>query len=45
VIPFRDGIRRAAEWFDADKKRREVDAATGRQMDEILKAYTGRIPG
>jgi len=45
VIPFREGIRRAAAWFDADKKRREVDAATGRQMDEILKAYTGRIPG
>jgi nucleoside-diphosphate-sugar epimerase len=44
TIPFREGVRRTAAWFDADKKRREVDAATGRQMDAILKAYTGRIP-
>jgi hypothetical protein len=45
VIPFREGIRRTAAWFDADKKRRVVDAATARQMDEIIKAYTGRLPG
>ena len=45
VIPFREGIRRTAAWFAADKKRQVVDLATGRQMDEIIKAYTGRIPG
>jgi len=45
VIPFREGIRRTAAWFDADKERQEVDLATSRQMDEIIKAYTGRIPG
>lgn len=39
VIPFREGIRRTAAWFVADKKRQVVDAATGRQMDEIIKAY------
>jgi nucleoside-diphosphate-sugar epimerase len=43
VIPFREGIRRTAAWFDADKKRRRVDAAVNSQMDDILKAYTGRI--
>jgi len=45
VIPLREGIRRTAAWFDADKKRQVVDAATGRQMDEIIKVYTGRAPG
>ncbi len=43
VIPFREGIRRATAWFDDDKKRRCVDAAVNRQMDDILKAYNGRI--
>jgi nucleoside-diphosphate-sugar epimerase len=42
VIPFREGIRRTVAWFDADKKRRHVDAAVNQQMDDILKAYTGR---
>ncbi len=42
VIPFHGGIRRTAAWFDADKKRRSVDAAVNRQMDEILKAYASR---
>ena len=42
VIPFREGIRRTVAWFGADKKRRRVDAAVNRQMDDILKAYTGR---
>ena len=42
AIPFREGIRRTAAWFDTDKKRQVVDVATGRQMDEIIKAYTGR---
>ena len=42
VIPFREGIRRTAAWFDADKKRRRVDPAVSRQMDDILKAYSGK---
>jgi nucleoside-diphosphate-sugar epimerase len=42
VIPFRDGIRRTAAWFDADKRRRRIDPAVNRQMDDLLKAYTGR---
>jgi nucleoside-diphosphate-sugar epimerase len=42
VIPFREGIQRTAAWFEAEKKRRRVDAAVNREMDDILKAYTGR---
>ncbi|MGB7768105.1 MAG: SDR family oxidoreductase [Verrucomicrobiia bacterium] len=39
VIPFRERIRRTVAWIEADKKRRRVDAAVNRQMDDILKAY------
>jgi len=42
VIPFHEGIRRTAAWFDADKKRRRVDPAVNQQMDRILKAYLGK---
>ena len=42
VIPFRAGIRRTAAWFEADKKRRRVDAAVNREMDDILKSCPGR---
>jgi nucleoside-diphosphate-sugar epimerase len=42
VIPFHEGIRRTAAWFDADKKRRRVDPAVNRQMDGIIKAYSGK---
>jgi hypothetical protein len=39
VIPFREGIRRTVAWFDADEKRKRIDAAVNQEMDEILKAY------
>jgi len=39
IIPFREGIRRTVAWFADDKKRRRVDPAVNRQMDQILKAY------
>jgi nucleoside-diphosphate-sugar epimerase len=42
VIPFREGVRRTAAWFAEDKKRQRVDATVNRQMDQILRAYTGR---
>jgi nucleoside-diphosphate-sugar epimerase len=38
-IPFREGIRRTVAWFEADEKRRRVDPAVNREMDDILKAY------
>lgn len=42
VIPFREGIRRTLEWFDADERRRRVDEAVHAQMDKILNAYAGK---
>lgn len=44
VIPFRDGIRRALEWFEGDERRQRVDEAAHEKMDLILKAYVVR-PG
>jgi len=44
VIPLRDGIRRTAAWFDAEKKRRRVDAAVNSQLESILAAY-GSVSG
>jgi len=42
VIPFREGTRRVAAWYDTDNKRKRVDESVNREMDKILKAYTGR---
>jgi hypothetical protein len=39
VIPFREGIRRTLAWFDADERRRRVDEAVNKEMDDILRAY------
>ena len=39
VIPFREGIRRTLAWFDADKKRRQVDPVVNAQLESILAAY------
>lgn len=38
-IPFRDGVRRAAAWFDADAKRQVVDEATNEKTDRLIGAY------
>jgi hypothetical protein len=39
IIPFREGIRRTLAWFDADERRRRVDEAVNKEMDDILRAY------
>jgi len=39
TIPFHQGIRRTLSWFNADEKRRRVDAAVNQEMDMILEAY------
>ena len=44
VIPFREGIRKTFAWFDADEKRRRVDQAVDKEMDEIIAAYTAIHP-
>ena len=42
VIPFQEGMRRTAAWFDADEKRKWVDETVKNEMDQILKAYQGK---
>jgi nucleoside-diphosphate-sugar epimerase len=41
VIPFRDGIRRTVEWFEAEDGRRNVDKDMNDSMNRILAAYVG----
>jgi nucleoside-diphosphate-sugar epimerase len=41
VIPFSEGIRRAAKWFDADEKRKWLDETVNTEIEHILKAYQG----
>lgn len=45
VIPFREGVRRTLAWFDADGKRRRVDAAVNAELDHILAAYAAATAG
>jgi len=42
IIPFREGIRRTVEWFEADEARRNVDQSLNDVMNRILAAYAGR---
>ena len=39
VIPFKQGIKRTIEWFQADKSRMVVHADHNRFMDTIIDAY------
>lgn len=39
TIPFRQGIQRTVAWFEADPRRRRIDAAVNERMDRILAAY------
>jgi nucleoside-diphosphate-sugar epimerase len=39
TIPFRQGIKRTVEWFDADPSRTWIDEATTQFMDHLLKVY------
>jgi nucleoside-diphosphate-sugar epimerase len=41
VIPFREGIRRTVEWFEAEDGRRNVDQGLNDAMNRILAAYAG----
>ena len=38
-IPFREGIRRTVQWFDAHPERIRIDDENNRLMDAILAAY------
>ena len=41
VIPFSEGIRGAAKWFDADEKRKWLDETVNTEIEQILKAFRG----
>jgi len=42
TIPFREGMRRALEWFAADKSRQRIDDHVNQEMDQIINAYVGK---
>jgi len=42
TIPFREGMRRALEWFAADKSRQRIDEHVNQEMDQIVNAYVGK---
>jgi len=41
TIPFREGIKRTVEWFDAHPDRIRIDAENNRLMDAVVEAYAG----
>lgn len=43
TIPFHQGIHKTLAWFDEDERRKRVDDAVNREMDDLLAAY-GRAP-
>jgi nucleoside-diphosphate-sugar epimerase len=45
TIPFHEGMRRALEWFAADKSRQRIDDQVNAEMDQIIKAYMGKPIG
>jgi nucleoside-diphosphate-sugar epimerase len=45
VIPFAQGAWEILAWFDADAKRRVVDEAFNRSLDELIRSYESVVPG
>ena len=41
TIPFREGIKKTVEWFDANPRRIRIDETNNRLMDKVLAAYSG----
>jgi nucleoside-diphosphate-sugar epimerase len=39
TIPFREGIKRTVDWFDADPSRIRIDQSNNQLMDHILEQY------
>jgi nucleoside-diphosphate-sugar epimerase len=44
TIPFHQGILKTLAWFDKDERRKGIDDAVNRDMDDLLAAY-GDIAG
>ena len=41
VIPFRQGIKRTLQWFEADPSRMQINEENNTFMDQLLEAYRG----
>lgn len=39
TIPFKKGIKKTVEWFEADPSRMVIDEANNKFIDTVLKAY------
>jgi nucleoside-diphosphate-sugar epimerase len=39
TTPFREGIKRTIQWFDADPSRIRIDPTNNQLMDHIIKQY------
>jgi nucleoside-diphosphate-sugar epimerase len=39
TIPFHTGILKTLAWYDEDERRKRVDGAVNREMDDLLAAY------
>ncbi|HEU5077732.1 MAG TPA: SDR family oxidoreductase [Opitutaceae bacterium] len=39
TTPFRVGVARTVAWYDADPKRRQIDAAANDRWDKLIRAY------
>jgi nucleoside-diphosphate-sugar epimerase len=44
VIPFSQGVREVADWYNADPARRRIDEAFNRQCERILAGYQSAWP-
>ena len=40
TIPFREGIKKTVDWFDADPSRIRIDEETNHLMDHLIKKYS-----
>jgi nucleoside-diphosphate-sugar epimerase len=44
-VPWREGVRRALAWHEADPRRCTIDEEANRRWDSILAAYGRALPG
>jgi nucleoside-diphosphate-sugar epimerase len=42
TIPFREGIRKTIQWYDADPARKVINEGNNRMLDGIIEAYEKR---
>ncbi|MDP3180937.1 MAG: SDR family oxidoreductase [Bacteroidota bacterium] len=41
TISFREGLRRAVDWFAADMKRQQINEQVNAEMDQIIQKFSG----